>query len=202
MSEQLPLSGGEGSAEGAPGAPDSRGGRRTRPVSNDAKPRQVRLAIVVVVVAIIAFVIIALLAFRSCGRIALYDSKAEEGQLRGKTNAEIQAELDRQVDEGMFNISIASTIELYDGTSEGEFRIENVPGNHYYMSVTILNDANNDVLLQTGMIKPNQHIWEHALERDLDPGTYDCTAVFSAYDMETTEEVGEAAAKITIVVYH
>ena len=171
-------------------------------MSNDAKPRQYRLAIGVIVAAVIVLLFIVFMALQSCNRFAVYDTRAEEGQLRGKTNAEIQEELNRQVEEGMFNISIASTIELYDGTSEGEMRIENVPGNHYYMSVRIVNDANGQTLLQTGMIKPNQHIWEHALDVDLDPGTYECTAIFTAHDMETEQEVGQAAAKINIVVYH
>ncbi len=181
--------------------PDQQGERSARPVSNDAKPRQMRLAIAVIVVAVIAFVLIALLAFRSCGRVALYDVNAEGGQLRGKTNAEIQAELDRQVEEGMFNISIASTVEFADGTSEGEFRIENVPGNRYDMQVTITDDSTGEVYYQTNLIRPDQHIQKDKLLKDLDPGTYECAAVFTAYDMDTAEEVGKAAARISIVVY-
>ena len=183
-------------------SPERQDGHRAHPVSNDAKSSQYRLAIAVIIFAIIVLILILFFGLQSCNRYAAYDSRAEEGQLRGKTNAEIQAELDRQVEEGMFNISIASTTEFYDGTSEGELRIENVPGNQYYMSVEIVEDATGQTLLQTGMIKPNQHIWKHALEVDLDPGTYQCTAIFTAHDMETTDAVGQAAAKITIVVYH
>ena len=172
-----------------------------RPVSNDAKSSQYRFAKAVIIVAIIVFLIIVFLAIRSCDRFAVYDSHAEEGQLRGKTNAEIQAELDRQVDEGMFNISIASSVEFANGTSEGEFRIENVPGNRYHMSVQVVDDATGQTLMETGMIKPNQFIWEHALDVDLDPGTYPCTAIFTAYDQESLAPVGQAAAQISIIVY-
>lgn len=189
-----------GASQGS--TPRRQDSRRAHPVSNDAKSSQYRLAIAVIVVAVIVLVLILFFGLRSCNRFAQYDPLAEEGQLRGKTNAEIQAELDRTVEEGMFNISIASTIEFYNGTSEGEFRIENVPGNQYYMSVQIVDDATGQTLLQTGMIKPNQHIWEHALDVNLGPGTYPCTAIFTAHDMETTDAVGQAAAKITIVVYH
>lgn len=182
------------------GEQDSLGSVSSRPVSNDAKTSQYRLAKVVIIIAILVFLIIVFLAVRSCGRFSLYDSHAEEGQLRGKTNAEIQAELDREVEKGMFNISIASSVDFATGTSEGEFRIENVPGNQYHMSVTVIDDETGQVLLQTGMIKPNQYIWQHALEVDLEPGIYPCTAIFTAYDMDTLEEVGQAAAKITLFV--
>ena len=183
------------------GEPASLEGRSARPVSNDAKPRQMRLAIAVIAVAVIAFLLIAFMTFRSCGRAVPYDADAEEGQLRGKTSAEIQAELDRQVEEGMFNISIASVVEFADGDSEGELRIENVPGNRYDMQVTIADDSTGEVYYQTNLIRPDQHIQKDKLLKDLDPGTYECTAVFTAYDKDTAEEVGRAAARISIVVY-
>lgn len=122
------------------------------------------------------------------------------GQLEGKTAAEIQAELDRQVEEGMFNISIASVAQFSDGTSEGELRIENVPGNRYLMQVTIALDATDQTIYESGIIEPDHHIQKDALMVDLDPGTYDATATFIALDPQTEEEVGRAAAKMLIQV--
>ncbi len=122
------------------------------------------------------------------------------GQLEGKTAEEIQAELDRVVDEGMFNISIANVIQFADGTSAGELRIENVPGNRYLMRVVITLDDTGEQVYETDMIEPNYHIQKDTLDVDLDAGTYAATALFGAYDMQTEQQIGQAAAKITLVV--
>lgn len=122
------------------------------------------------------------------------------GQLEGKTEDEIQAELDRVVDEGMFNISIASTVQMADGSSPAELRIENVPGNRYLMRVTIVLDDTGQQIYATELIEPNFHIQQDLLDVDLDAGTYEATALFYAYDPDTEEQVGTAAAKIAIVV--
>lgn len=122
------------------------------------------------------------------------------GQLDGKSAAEMQAELDRVVDEGMFNISIASGVEFADGTSPGALRIENVPGNRYLMQVVINVADTGQQIYESGILDPNHHIQEDTLDVDLPAGTYECIAHFHALDPETEEEVGEAAAKMTIVV--
>ena len=122
------------------------------------------------------------------------------GQLEGKTAEEIQAELDRVVDEGMFNISIASTIQLADGASPAELRIENVPGNRYLMRVAITLDDTGEQVYATELIEPNFHIQQDVLDVELKAGTYPATALFTAYDPATEEPVGQAAAKVAIAV--
>lgn len=128
------------------------------------------------------------------------DPNAALGQLEGKTPEQIQAELDRIVEEGMFNISIASAVEFEDGTSEGDIRIENSPSNRYLMKVEITRDDTGEVVFSTGMIEPNHHIQRAKLSVDLDAGTYPCTAVFYAHDAESEKLIGQAAAQMTISV--
>ncbi len=152
---------------------------------------------VAIVVAVVAIVLACILAFTMCGKSA---RQGDEGQLEGKTPEEIQAELDRQVEEGMFNISIASVIEFPDGTSLGEVRIENVPGNIYTMKVEITRDDTGEVIYSTDFIDPNHHIQSDTLDVDLEAGDYDCTAMFYAYDIDTEELIGQAAAKVNIRV--
>lgn len=156
---------------------------------------------VALVVAVVAVLVACFFAFRSCspsseGR----DPNAALGQLEGKTQEEIQAELDRIVEEGMFNISISSIVKFEDGQSEGDLRIENVPNNPYLMKVEISRDDTGEVVYASGMIEPNHHIQSAKLSVDLDAGDYPCTAVFYAHDPETEELVGQAAAKLTISV--
>ncbi len=153
---------------------------------------------VCIVVVLICIGLACALAFTMCGGSS--KRSGEAGQLEGKTEAEIQAELDRTVEEGMFNISIASTVQLETGTSEGDLRIENVPGNPYLMQVVITRDDTGDAVYTTDMIEPNHHIQRDTLDADLDPGSYECTATFYACDPETEEVVGQAAAKMLVVV--
>ena len=159
--------------------------------------RTVAVVLLIVVLAIAVWLAIWLFA---CNGSSLFDPNARTGQAPYKTDAEIQAELDRVVEEGMLNISIASTIEFANGTAEGTAYIENVPGNRYNMQVNIVDDETGETLYQSGVLSPNQYIENITLTKDLEPNTYACTANFTALDPTTFDEVGEAAAKVSIVV--
>ncbi|WP_165061981.1 hypothetical protein [Adlercreutzia sp. ZJ154] len=156
------------------------------------------IGIVVAILALIAAAILAyFMLFSGDGRGA---RSGTAGQLEGKTPEEVQAEIDRVVEEGMFNISIASVVEFQDGTSEGEFKIENVPNNPYLMRVVITREDTGEQVYETGIIEQNFHIQSDKLDVDLAKGQYPCVATFYALDPETEEEVGSAAAQITINV--
>lgn len=157
-------------------------------------------------IAIIAGVVVVLVAaafgvwwFAGSGD-DFFDLNAQEGQAPYKTPEEMQAELDRIVEEGMFNISIASVIQFDEGTQPGKAYIENVPGNRYLMQVTIALDDGGETVYETKAIKPGQYIEEITLTKDLDQGAYPATATFTAFDQESREEVGKAAAKVTLNV--
>ena len=136
----------------------------------------------------------------ACNGSSLFDPTAQTGQAPYKTEEEMQAELDRTVEEGMFNISISSVIQFSDGTAQGTAYIENVPRNRYNMQVTVTDDDSGDVLYESGVLAPNQFIENIVLAKDLDAGTYPATATFRALDPTTYDEVGQAAAKVTISV--
>ena len=156
---------------------------------------------IMTIVAVLALAVAGVLAFQMGNQtVQGRDPNAALGQLEGKTPEELQAELDRIVEEGMFNISIASYVEFADGTSEGEVRIENVPSNRYLMQVEVVRDDTGETLYRTGMIEPNHHIQRARLDVDLDAGSYACTAVFYAFEPDTEELVGQAAARMTVVV--
>ena len=129
-----------------------------------------------------------------------YDNAAQNGQAPYKTNEEIQAELNRQVEEGMFNISIASVVEFADGASPGTAYIENIPGNRYDMMVEITLDDSGETVFQSGALAPDSYLDDITLSKDLDAGTYPATATFTAYDTESHEAVGKAAAKVSLVI--
>ncbi|WP_308754458.1 hypothetical protein [uncultured Anaerotruncus sp.] len=128
------------------------------------------------------------------------EAAALAGQLEGKTEEEIQKELNRIVEEGMFNISINTAPIFENGGAEGPLQIENVPGNRYLMQVQITLDDTGELIYKTGLIEPNHHIQNTKLDVELGKGEYLATAVFNAYDPETEEYVGSAGAKLTITV--
>jgi hypothetical protein len=125
---------------------------------------------------------------------------AKLGQLEGKSEADIQAELNRVVGEGMFHISINTAPVFQDGKSEGNLEIENVPNNRYLMRVEIMDNASGEELYSTKYIEPNSHIQKAALEKELEAGEHEATATFYAYDPDSLTEIGSAACEMLIYV--
>ena len=131
------------------------------------------------------------------GIILNYDQSAVDGELPGKTEEEIQKELNAKVEEGMFNISINPEIRVDRNTDIGDARIENIKANHYLMQVDI--KAGDEILYSSGSIRPGQYI-DNIKIADLDPGEYDVQAVFTALDAENGETVGHAGAVVKLYV--
>lgn len=167
--------------------------------SAQKKPGSKRIAIAAAFVAVLVVVGAAIWVLTSAGN-DFFDENALSGQAPYKTAEEMQAELDRIVEEGMFNISISSLIEFENGTAPGKAYIENVPGNRYVMQVTITLDDTGEIAYESKGIKPGNYIEDITLSEDFEPGDYAATATFSALDPESLEEVGKAAAKVTLVV--
>lgn len=155
----------------------------------------------VIVALIIVFLVV--LGFRSCaqGDDGFHlDPNAVQGQAPYKTEEEMQAELNRVVEEGMFNISIATEIAFADGSSAGTAYIENIPGNRYDMLVSITLDVTGEEVYASGAIAPGSYLGDITLSQDPGPGEHAATATFVALDRETHEEAGRAAAKVTLTV--
>ena len=124
---------------------------------------------------------------------------AQLGQLEGKSAAEIEAALNRVVEEGCMSISINTNPTFATGEAAGTLRIENVPANRYDQMVTITLDETGEIVYESGLLSPNYHIQEDNLLIDLDAGDYPCTAHFVAYDADLNE-IGTAAANIMITI--
>ena len=128
------------------------------------------------------------------------EAEALQGSLNLMTEAEVQDELNRIVEEGMFRISIASTIVAWeDGTAQ--VRIENNENNRYVMQVSIYLDETGEEIHATDLIDPGYYIAETVLDKPLERGEYDATAIFTALYPETEEIVGTAGAKVQFVVF-
>ncbi len=170
-------------------------------VVGDEKKKHTKLFVIIAILVVLAIAAIGFgVWWFGAGGSDFYDASAASGQAPYKTEEEIQAELNRIVEEGMLNISIASVIEFEDGASPGVAYIENVPSNKYVMRVTITLDENGEIVYQSGGIRPDSYIETITLNQDLDAGSYPATATFTAYDPDSLEEVGQAAAKVTLSI--
>ena len=159
------------------------------------------ILLVILIALLVIFVVIPALKGGSDTDVSgFFDSRAQSGNLPGRTQEEIQAELDKIVEEGMFNISIASIVTVKAGGDEALARIENIAANHHNMTVSITLDGETEPIYESAGLAPGQYIEYVKLSRKLAAGEYNATALFTAYDTDDLKQVGQAAAKITIVV--
>lgn len=172
-----------------------------RPRATSAAPQASGKKPIVLIIGIVAVIaIVALIVGIAMNILNPYDGASKTGQAPYKTEEEKRAELDKSVEDGMLNISIASLIEFANSSASGTAYIENVPSNKYDMKVKITLDSNGDVVYESGAIKPDSYIETIKLNKQLPAGTYPATATFTAFQSGNGEEVGQAAAKITIVI--
>lgn len=131
------------------------------------------------------------------------DANALAGFLPGKTEEEVQAELNRIIEKGFFNVSINPT-PVVRGDGVVNLNIENVPANHYWMQVNVYlvdKDGNETLLYQSGVIQPGYHIEEVTVAGSLPAaGEYNGRADFSALLPETQENIGQTAATMLVTV--
>lgn len=129
---------------------------------------------------------------------------AKLGQLENKTYEEIEAELNRVIDEGNMSISINANPIFMAGDGEGTLQIENSPANHYGQEVIITLKETGEEIYRSGLLLPNYHIQMDKLDVVLEKGDHACVATFVAYDVSDEKgdyiQVGSAAAEIVITV--
>lgn len=165
-----------------------------------SKKKKGLLALLILMLLAVIGVMTVLLLQKPAQPQGMREANAMIGQFEGKTQEEIEAELNRVVEKGMFNISINPDVIMSNGESEAEIRVENVPGNQYLMKVSIALDGTGEVIYTSGLIEPNYHVQKVKLSKVLSKGSHLATATFTAYDMETEDEAGSAAAKLNFIV--
>jgi hypothetical protein len=182
----------------------STGGKRKDVFMKEKKQKKFPLFRIIVILLMLAIIILLLNQFvfkEKEPEDALANSlKAKLGQLDGKSEEEIQAELDRVIEEGMFHISINTNPVFNDGKSEGNLEIENVPNNLYSMDVQITLKDSGELVYDSGLLEPNYHIQNDTLSKELEAGEYPAVATFYAYDTDTQDEIGSTGCEITMYV--
>ncbi len=129
------------------------------------------------------------------------DKDAQEGGIEGKTAEEIQAELNKQVADGMINISMNMNPYVQGTTSN--FLIVNETQNRYPQIVEVYlvhEDEENELIYRSGLIPVGNKVEIVTIDKTLETGDYDAIAYFNAIDEETGNLIGKAAAKLLITV--
>ena len=129
------------------------------------------------------------------------DRNALEGFLPGKSEADIQKELNRIIDESRLNISMNPTPVIRDG--EINVMLENVPANNYYLQADVYIYTDEETLemrqvYQSGIIKQGFYVESGEVLEIPEGGRYNGLAVFHALYPETLEEIGQAAMNIVV----
>lgn len=141
------------------------------------------------------------------------DPRARKGYYQGKSEEEIRSDLDEQVDWYAMEISVASVMEMDEGQTRAEARLENVVNNHCDQKVRMyLTENPDDVLFQSGAIAPGEYMQYVDLAHPLPVGSNKVTVEFQGYEQQPTlvSDEGQllghdrfgasAAAEVTILV--
>lgn len=130
------------------------------------------------------------------------DQLGEKGNLPGMTMEEIQAEMNRKVEEGSLSISINNELIFNSGDANGYLRIENSQHNHYLMVVEIFRKDTNERIYKSGALEPGYYLEQDKLDVNLSKGDYQVLIKFKAYDLKSENFIGEAHAESTIKILH
>lgn len=171
------------------------------------KPQKSRKGLIVVLLLLLALLIGAVIWLVTSRKEPesptglVYEDNVVVGDLPGKTPEERQAELDEMVGEGMLALSINATpCTAADGSGNVNWEIENPSNQGKLIRVEITLKDSEELIYQTGAIKPGSYVAVAPLDTKLDPGTYDCVAMFYTYRLESEEFIGRAGAEITLTV--
>lgn len=170
----------------------------------DKKKKRIRWILLILI-------LLLLLGFGGCRAWKYYTEEKPEDDLRkelyaeiglmpGMSEDEIQDRLNRRVQEGYFNASMNGNPKFASGRAEGNVNIENIPGNQYAFTVTVVVTGVDETkypeaakylgqtVLTTGLLEPNSYLSNRKLDVNLPKGEYVCMAIFDAYEREEVAE--------------
>ena len=135
------------------------------------------------------------------------EPNATVGMMPGKTAEQIEAELNQQISEGMIAFTVNSAPTFSGG--KGNIWFENPASNGKYTRLELCLDEADPyaetlggelTLCRTGLLKPGSYMETIALEAELPPGSYSCTARIFAYRSDGETYLGEVQAGLVLTV--
>lgn len=122
------------------------------------------------------------------------------GAIESKDVNEIKSELKKKVKDGEIAFKINSVPVVQNGRVD--LYIESPDKNVNWLTVEIYLDSTGEMVYRTsGMLKPNSHIKEDYLTKNISKGEHKATAVFKAYNPDNPQEYrGQTRVGITLYV--
>lgn len=115
------------------------------------------------------------------------DPNAHKGYYEGKTDEEIQEDLNQYVDEHSMQISVSPFVQISPGSTQASgLNVENIENNHCAQKFTISLQDTGEVLYESGAIYPGEYVADIELSRPLDEGVYAANVVFQGYEEDMT----------------
>lgn len=176
------------------GGSGSRGGRNQRGgQGNGGKRGKGKLLIAVLLIAL-------LVAGFGIWKFAnLTPAEATGGAFYDQSASEIQEAIDHEVKDGYFNMSINTSVPVFEDNSAA-LGIRNIESNQYDCMVTVTLDDGREVY-KSGGLAPGTELDMVTLTQQLEPGDYEATAVFDIYEQDEGHTVaGQTASKLTLHV--
>lgn len=128
------------------------------------------------------------------------EPNAVVGNMPGKSQEQIEAELTRQISEKEIAFSINAAPVFETGDSKGNILFENPASNKKLTRVEIRIDDTEELIYKSGLLEPGSYIPSAQLLVELEPGSYTCTALIYAYRQEDDSYIGKVAAGLNISV--
>ena len=129
------------------------------------------------------------------------DELALGGMLPGKSPQEISDLLGAKIAEGMVDIGISAEPIFERNGKKGRLGIENIAANHYSFQVEVKLDETGEVIYKSGLIDPGYYVEFVELNKTLQAGDYEATAVITTYSPDVTEDrISEIHVKILLHV--
>lgn len=162
--------------------------------SSEKKPFNRTLMIIICILLAILFAILTwFFFFKSSGDIPI------GGSFYDQSSDEIQAAIDHEVEDGYFNMSINTSVPVYEDNT-ALIGIKNIESNQFDCTVTVTLDDGTEVY-KSGGLAPGTEIQMATLSQDLEPGEYEATATFDIYELDEEHTVaGKTASKLTLHV--
>lgn len=125
-----------------------------------------------------------------------YENNATVGLMPGVDRDALLAEMQNNVDESAIAFSLNSSPVLEN--AQINILFENPVGNNKDIVLEIFENATQNSLYKSKAIKEGNYIEKAKLNTALGKGEHPVTVYITAYDVETHEIIGQAAAEITI----
>ncbi|MDR1665409.1 MAG: hypothetical protein LBR83_10905 [Clostridiales bacterium] len=158
-----------------------------------------RLIIYAALIIIAALVgVIIWLSASGTEKTLVYEDNVTIGEMPGVDREALLAQLQEKMDESAIAFSINARPTIVNTTASIFY--ENPSGNGKDVILSIVDGETGETIYESNLIREGSYIDYITLTREYAPGEYEATAYLTAYNRETREQIGKAAAGLTLEV--